>query len=168
MPKQINKLSESEFHEVFANIFENASWVAKKLYMQKPFENFDDLSKKIIAIFENADEQSKLKILKSHPDLADKTKIGLLTQDSKNEQNDAGLDECTKEEFNEFKNLNLKYKNKFGFPFIFAVKGKKKLEILENFKKRFLFNRENEFKEAIRQVTRIASLRLAELSDKFI
>ena len=168
MFNKIEKLSETEFTEVFGNIFENANWIAKKLYEQKPYKNFQDLSKKMINIFESADYQDKLKILNSHPDLADKTKIGTLTKDSNKEQNSAGLDQCTEKEFNQFKNLNLEYKNKFGFPFILAVKGKKKSEILLNFKKRVLSNKKNEFSEGVSQVIKIASLRLEELKNNFL
>ena len=168
MFNKINKLTETEFTEVFGNIFENASWIAVKLYKQKPFHNFNNLCEKMISIFEESDNHSKLKILISHPDLADKTKIGSLTPDSNKEQANAGLDQCTEEEFNEFKNLNLKYKNNFGFPFILAVKGKNKLEILSNFKKRVLSKKQIEFDEAIMQVKQIAKLRLSELKNKFI
>jgi 2-oxo-4-hydroxy-4-carboxy-5-ureidoimidazoline decarboxylase len=168
MLNKINKLSETEFAEVFGNIFENASWIAKKLYLKKPFRNFLDLSKKMISIFEDADNPSKLKILQSHPDLADKTKIGVLTSDSNKEQNSARLDRCTEEEFTEFKNLNDKYKNKFGFPFILAVKEKNISEILTNFRKRILFDKKIEFDEAVNQVKKIASLRLDELKIKFL
>ena len=168
MLNKIDKLSESEFTEVFGNIFENASWIAKKLYIKKPFINFSDLSKKMISIFDNADNQSKIKILQSHPDLADKTKIGTLTKDSNQEQNSAGLDRCTEEEFNEFKNLNFKYKSKFGFPFILAVKERSKSEILTNFKKRISSDKKIEFDEAIKQVKQIAILRLGELENKFL
>jgi len=167
MFNKIEKLSETEFIEVFGNIFENASWIAKKLYEQKPFKNFQDLSKKMISIFEAADDQNKLKILNSHPDLADKTKIGLLTPDSNKEQNSAELDQCTDEEFNQFKNLNSEYKNKFGFPFILAVKGKKRSEILLNFKKRVLSDKKTEFDEGVVQVIQIANLRLYQLKNKF-
>jgi len=167
MFNKIEKLSETEFTEVFGNIFENASWIAKKLYSQKPFKNFQDLSEKMISIFDKADNESKLKILNSHPDLADKTKIGSLTLDSNKEQSNAGLDRCTEEEFNEFKNLNLEYKKKFGFPFIIAVKGKSKKEILLNFKKRISYNKKIEYEEAIIQVKQIASLRIDELKIKF-
>ena len=111
MLNKIDKLSKTEFTEVFGNIFENASWIAEKLYLQKPFKNFQNLSNEMISIFENANNQNKLKILNSHPDLADKAKIGSLTLDSNNEQNDAGLNQCTEKEFNDFKNLNLEYKN---------------------------------------------------------
>jgi len=168
MFNKIDKLTETEFVEVFGNIFENASWIAVRLYKQKPFYNFNNLCEKMISIFENTDNQSKLKILNSHPDLANKTKIGSLTPDSNKEQATARLDQCSEEEFNEFKNLNLKYKNTFGFPFILAVKGKNKLDILANFKKRILFDRQIEFNEAIKQVKQIANLRLSELKKKFI
>ena len=164
MLNKINKLSETEFTEVFGNIFENASWIAKKLYVKKPFGNFLDLSKKMISVFEDADNQNKLKILRSHPDLADKTKIGALTPDSNKEQNNAGLDQCTEEEFNEFKNLNDKYKSKFGFPFILAVKERKKSEILANFRKRILSDKKIEFEEAKNQVKKIASSRLKQIN----
>jgi len=168
MLNKINKLSETEFTEVFGNIFENASWIAKKLYVKKPFGNFLDFSKKMISIFEDAGKKSKLKILQSHPDLADKTKIGALTPDSNKEQNSAGLDQCTEEEFNEFKNLNYKYKSKFGFPFILAVKEINKSKILTNFRKRILSDKKIEFDEAVKQVKQIASLRLDELKIKFL
>ena len=168
MLNKIDKLSKTEFTEVFGNIFENASWIAEKLYMQKPFKNFNDLSNKMISIFENINNQNKLKILNSHPDLADKAKIGSLTPDSNKEQSNIGLDQCTEKEFNEFKNLNLEYKNKFGFPFIIAVKGKNKSEILVNFKKRLLSNKKTEFGEAVKEVKQIVSLRLDELKIKFL
>jgi len=168
MLNKIEKLSETEFVEVFANIFERASWIAEELYERKPFENFQDLSKKMISIFENTNNQNKLKILNSHPDLADKTKIGSLTLDSSREQSDAGLDQCSEKEFIEFKNLNVEYKSKFGFPFIVAIKGMSKSEILDNFQKRTTHDKQAEFIEATIQVKKIASLRLEELKNKFL
>jgi len=165
MINKINKLSKSEFVKVFANIFENAIWIAEKLYNQKPFDNFEELSTKMLNIFETATNDKQLKILKDHPDLANKTQISLLTPDSLKEQSDAGLDQCTEEEFNEFKKLNDSYK-KFGFPFILAIKGKTKTEILNNFKTRIYSDSETEFNEAIKQVKQIASLRLNELNNK--
>ena len=166
MINKINKLSKSEFIKIFANIFENTIWIAEKLYNQKPFVSFEELSTKILNIFETATKEKKLKILNAHPDLANKTKINLLTPDSLKEQTGAGLDHCTEEEFNEFKHLNGEYKKKFGFPFILAVKGKNKNEILDNFKKRISFDPTTEFDQAIKQVKQIASLRLKELNNK--
>ena len=165
MINKINKLSKSEFIKVFANIFENAIWIAEELYNQKPFNNFETLSSKILNIFETTTREKQLKILKAHPDLASKTKINLLTPDSLKEQTNAGLDQCTEEEFDEFKKLNDSYK-KFGFPFILAVSGKTKNEILNNFRKRISSNPEIEFEEAIKQVKQIAILRLRNLNIK--
>ena len=165
MINKINKLSKSEFIKVFANIFENARWIAEELYNQKPFGNFEELSSKTLNIFETATKEKQLKILNAHPDLANKTKISLLTPDSLKEQTSAGLDQCTEEEFNEFKKLNDIYK-KFGFPFILAVKGKTKTEILNNFRKRISSDPKIEFDEAVEQVKLIASFRLKELNNK--
>ena len=166
MIKNINKLSQSEFVKVFANIFENASWIAKDLYNKKPFKDFADLSQKMLSIFSTTTKENQLKILRAHPDLADRTKIGLLTPESKKEQSNAGLDQCSEKEFKEFKDLNDKYKKKFGFPFILAVKGKNKLEILNNFRQRISYDIDVEFNEAKKQVKKIASLRLNEINKK--
>ena len=163
---KINKSSQSEFIKIFDNIFEKAKWIAEKLYNQKPFSDFEELSSKILNIFETATKEKQLKILNSHPDLADKTKIASLTTESREEQSNAGLDQCSEEEFIEFKNLNEKYKKKFGFPFIYAVKGKSKMEILSNFRRRISYDIKDEFIEAKKQVKKIASLRLNEINKK--
>ena len=165
MINKINKLSKSEFIKVFANIFENARWIAEELYNQKPFDNFEELSSKMLNIFETTTREKQLKILNAHPDLANKTKISLLTPDSLKVQTSAELDRCTEEEFGEFKKLNDTYK-KFGFPFVLAIKGKTKIEILNNFRKRISSDPEIEFDEAVKQVKQIASLRLKELNNK--
>ena len=168
MINNINKLPETQFIKLFSNIFENSQFIAGDLYKKKGdgFNDFDDLAKKMMDIFDNTTKEQKLKILNSHPDLANKTKVSSLTDDSKKEQQNAGLDSCTKEEFDEFKKLNDLYKKKFNFPFILAVKGKNKNEILDNFKKRISFNPTTEFDEALKQVKQIASLRLKKLNNK--
>ena len=164
MINKINKLSQTEFVKVFANIFEKAKWIAEELLHHRPFNNFEELSSKMLNIFENSTNEKKLKILNDHPDLANKTKVNQLTSDSLKEQTNSGLDQCTEEEFNEFKKLNDAYK-KFGFPFILAVKGKSKIEILNNFRTRINSKPQIEFEEAIRQVKKIASLRLEDLNN---
>ena len=166
MINKINKLPKSEFIKVFGNIFESSGWISEELYKLKPFDGFEELSTKILDIFENATKENQIKILRAHPDLANKTKIESLTTDSKSEQDSAGLDKCTAEQFVEFKNLNSKYKKKFGFPFVFAVKDKSKLEILANFRKRISCDINIEFEEAKKQVKKIASLRLSEINKK--
>jgi len=167
MINKINKLPESEFIKVFANIFENTRWIAEELYKQKPFSDFDELSSKMINIFEISTKEKKLKILNAHPDLANKMKISSLTPDSLKEQKNAGLEHCTQEELIEFKKLNDAYK-KFGFPFILAVKGKNKIQILNNFRARINSDPQIEFEEATKQVKKIASLRLKDLKSENI
>ena len=168
MINNINKLSEIQFIKLFANIFENSRFIAEDLYRKKGegFNDFEDLIKKMMDIFDTTTKEQKLKILNAHPDLVDKAKTASLSSDSKNEQNSAGLDQCTEDDFKEFKKLNDLYKKKYNFPFILAVKGKNKNEILDNFKKRISFNPEIEFDEATKQVKQISSLRLKELKNK--
>ena len=163
---KINNLSQSKFIEIFANIFEKTKWIAEKLYDQKPFNGFDDLCSKMLDIFEYTTKENQLLILKVHPDLADKITVNLLTSNSRTEQSNAGLDQCSEEEFNEFKNLNKSYRQKYGFPFVIAVKGKNKIEILSEFRKRILNSVDKEFNEAIIQIGKIANLRLNEINIK--
>ena len=157
---KVNNLSKSDFISVFGNVFEKTKWIAERAYDSKPYNNFEELFAKMIEIFENSNNKNHLKILRAHPDLTVKEK---LTKDSQNEQANASLNECSDKEFKEFKKLNKKYKKKFGFPFIIAVKGKNKNEILNKFKKRVLNNIDIEFKEAKKQVKKIATFRLSEI-----
>ena len=157
---KFNKLSKAEFISIFGNIFEKTEWVAEKCYESKPYNNLDELVSKMMKIFENIEKERHLEILNSHPDLAVKKK---LTKESENEQANANLNQCTNEEFEEFNNLNEKYKKKFGFPFIIAVKGKNKNEILNIFRQRITNNINLEFEEAKKQVKKIATFRLSEI-----
>ena len=157
---KFNKLSKTEFISIFGNIFEKTEWIAERCYESKPYNNLDELVSKMMKIFENIEKERHLEILNSHPDLAVKKK---LTEDSKNEQKNASLNQCTDEEFIEFKKLNEEYKKKFAFPFIIAVKGKNKEEILNSFRQRITNNINLEFEEAKKQVKKIASFRLDEI-----
>ena len=157
---KFNKLSKAEFISIFGNIFEKTEWVAERCYESKPYNNLDELVSKMMKIFENIEKERHLEILNSHPDLAVEKK---LTKDSKNEQKNASLNQCTDKEFVEFKKLNEEYKKKFGFPFIIAVKGKNKEEILNSFRQRITNNINLEFEEAKKQVKKIASFRLSEI-----
>ena len=157
---KVNKLSKSDFISIFGNVFEKTEWIAQKSYNLKPYKNFEDLFSKMMEVFENIEKEKHLEILNAHPNLAVEKK---LTRDSKNEQKNASLNQCTDEEFIEFKKLNEEYKKKFGFPFIVAVKGKNKEEILNSFRQRITNNINLEFEEAKKQVKKIASFRLSEI-----
>jgi len=149
---KVNKLSKSDFISIFGNVFEKTEWIAQKSYDSKPYKNFEELFSKMVEIFENSNKESHIKILNAHPDLAIEKR---LTEDSKNEQQNASLNQCTNEEFLEFKKLNEEYKKKFRFPFITAVKGKNKEEILNSFRQRITNNINLEFEEAKKQVKKI-------------
>ena len=156
----INGLNKSEFLSIFGNVFEKTESVALKVFELKPFKDSDDIVSKMLKIYEEYDRDKILQILNSHPELAIEKK---LTNESKLEQTSANLNECSEEEFEEFKKLNLEYKKKFGFPFIIAVKGKNKNEILVNFRERIQNDLNKEFLEAKNQVKKIASLRLKDI-----
>ena len=160
---KINKLDKSDFLGIFGNVFEKTEWIAKKVYNLKPFNSLDDLFSKMTQEYENCEKNDILKILNAHPDLVVEKK---LTKDSEKEQSNANLNNCTLKEFKEFKELNLKYKKKFNFPFIIAVKGKDKNEILNNFRQRIQSDLESEFLEAKKQVKKIATFRLNEINKK--
>ena len=157
---KVNNLRKSDFISIFGNVFEKTQWIAEKAYNSKPYKNFEELFSKMIEIFEHSKKERHLEILNAHPDLAIEKK---LTEDSKIEQKNASLNQCTNEEFVEFRKLNNEYKKKFEFPFIIAVKGKNKEEILNNFRQRLTNNINLEFEEAKKQVKKIASFRLSEI-----
>ncbi len=157
---KVNNLNKSDFISIFGNVFEKSEWIAVQAYALKPFNNFEELFSKMIEIFENSEKENHLEILNAHPDLVIEKK---LTDDSKKEQNSANLNQCSEKEFKEFKELNERYKKKFGFPFIIAVKGKNRQEILVNFRKRIINTIDLELEEAKQQVKKIATFRLREI-----
>ena len=157
LTKNINLLKKKEFLSIFGNIFEKSDWIADEVFNLKPFKNSDDLVIKMMDVYENINNEEMIKIFNLHPQLAIEKR---LTSFSSKEQTGAKLNDCSKEEFEEFEKLNTDYKKKYGFPFIIAVKGKNKDEILNNFRQRIQNNFEIEFNEAKNQVKKIASSRL--------
>ena len=160
LTKNINHLTKKEFLSIFGNIFEKSDWIADEVFNFKPFKGSNDLIIKMMNIYENTNNEKIIEIFNLHPQLAiEKT----LTSFSSKEQTGAKLNDCSKEELKEFERLNADYKKKFGFPFIIAVKGKNKSEILNNFRHRIKNNSKIEFDEAKIQVKKIASARLEEI-----
>ncbi len=163
LENDLNNLNRDKFLSLFGVIFEKTHWIAEKLFDNKPFNNKEDLIKKMFQIYETTQKNNILDILRSHPKLAIEKN---LTKHSNEEQSGANLKNCTDEEYEEFKRLNYEYEKKFGFPFIIAVKGKDKIEILNNFRQRINNDIELEFREAKNQVKKIALFRLNELFTK--
>ena len=163
LENNLNNLNRDEFISLFGVIFEKTQWIAEKLFELKPFKDKDDLINKIIQIYESSSKNENLNILRAHPKLAVEKN---LTEHSNQEQSRANLKSCTQQEFDEFTKLNNEYEKKFDFPFIIAVKGKDKIEILNNFRQRINNDIEFEFKESKKQVKKIALFRLNELFTK--
>jgi len=162
---EFNNLEKNVFFEIFKNIFEHSDFITKLVEKNRPFTNKADIISNFLNIFDSLDKDIKVNIIKSHPDLGDKLKIKQgLTKFSQEEQTKAGLAECSDAEFDEFHNLNNMFKSKFNIPFIFAVRGKAKNEIFEEFKNRLKSdNIEQEIDKSLIQVKKIATLRINEI-----
>jgi 2-oxo-4-hydroxy-4-carboxy-5-ureidoimidazoline decarboxylase len=161
---ELNALDEAGFEARLGHVFEHAPWIARSTAARRPFADPTALHRAMIAVIAAADEAKKLALLRGHPELAGKAAIaGDLTADSRREQRGAGLDQLTAEEYERFHALNDAYKKKFGFPFILAVKGKNKHDILAAFAERLNNTRERELDTALEQVGRIGGFRLADI-----
>ncbi|MDA0224305.1 MAG: 2-oxo-4-hydroxy-4-carboxy-5-ureidoimidazoline decarboxylase [Proteobacteria bacterium] len=163
----IADLSRTDFVARFGGVYEHSRWVAEKCFedgMHHTAVLPSDLAGPMSHLVEAAGPKPQMILLRAHPDLAGKlARSGTLTAESTSEQAGAGLDECTEAEFQEFTALNTAYRKKFGFPYILAVKGRHRTEILENFRKRVPNDMAAEFREALNQVHQIAKLRLTVL-----
>jgi OHCU decarboxylase len=158
-------MNRTEFVDRFGGVFEHSPFIAERAYdddlVRGETLTVDRVHAGLVAVFRVATEEERLGVLRAHPDLAGKLAIaGGLTEDSAKEQAGAGLDRLTPEEHARFTELNSAYVEKFGFPFIIAVKGLTKDDILSAFESRIHNSREDEFSTACGQVERIALLRL--------
>ena len=158
--KDLNTINKNQFTSLFGSVFEKSEWIAAETFKKKPFKNSQDLINKMIKIYESCSIDQIITILNLHPKLAIEKK---LTSFSTKEQTGAELDKCSEGELAEFDRLNFDYEKKFKFPFIIAVKGRNKNQILDNFRKRIKNDYEIEFNEAKSQVKKIALFRLNEV-----
>ncbi len=167
MDERPSRISAEEFVTRYGGIFEHSPWVAEgafALELGPAHDTATGLHNAMARVFRAADEKARLSVLTAHPDLAGKlAQARRLTDKSMAEQASAGLDALTDDERATFEKLNTTYREKFGFPFIIAVKGLSKPEILAAFERRIEHDRETEFAEACRQVERIALLRLKDV-----
>ena len=161
------KMEGKKIINLLKGIYEHSAWVPEKLLSEniseiKTKEELELMMKKIV---DNSTETEKLNLIKAHPELGKKLqKKEKLTKFSKEEQKSAGLDQCSDEEFEILTNLNNTYRSKFEFPFILAVKGLNKNQIIENMKKRVNNSKSEEFKTAINEIHKIAQLRIKDLT----
>ena len=155
--EQINRFTQGEFTEALGWVFEHSPWVAERAWHQRPFASCDHLSERMNGEVAAASSEQQLALVRAHPDLGTRAKI---SPSSTSEQAGAGLDRLTAGEHERLLSLNSAYREKFGFPFLYAVKGADKFAILEALERRLSSTRQDEFQEALRQVYRIARFRL--------
>src|SRR5579862_8489188 len=151
--EELNSMSRDEFTSALGWIFENSPWVAAQAWEKRPFSSRKDVHGAMVEEVEHAGRARQLALLQSHPDLGTRAKVSAA---SAGEQAGVGLDRLTPEEFADFSEWNRAYRGKFGIPFLYAVKGSTKLEILNALCIRVESSPEEEFRQALREVYRIA------------
>ena len=168
--EQLNAASPAEAVALLDGLYEHSPWIAEAALAQRPFTSLAHLKHAMVKVLEQAGVQPQLDLIRAHPELAGKAMVAQsLTAESTNEQNKAGLTNCTPEEFARIQQLNADYNARFGFPFILAVRGPRgtglaKAEIIDTFARRSFNRPDYERAEALRNIHRIAEIRL---NDKF-
>ena len=164
---QINNSDSARFIELLGGIFEHSPWVAERIYGARPFASRADLHSKMSAEVRKASMEQRRELLRQHPELAGKeADAGSLTEASEREQAGAGLNRCSADELTRINDFNQAYGAKFGFPFIIAVTGLDKQQILAAMQQRLEHTAETEFATAIGEVEKIALIRLNALIDE--
>ena len=167
---QLNQAPADEAARMLDGLYEHSPWIAEQALGQRPFRSLAHLKHAMTVVLAQAGRQAQLDLIRAHPELAGKAMVSkTLTAESTNEQTKAGLTECTPEEFAKIQQLNNDYKQKFGWPFILAVRGPRgvglnKAQIIEAFERRLHGHPDFELQECLRHIHRIVEIRL---NDKF-
>ncbi len=166
---ELNSCSEAAFADTLRGIYEHSPWIPQRAAHKRPFATVAALKLALQAAVASATEDEQLRLIRAHPELAGKAAIaGQLTEESAIEQASSGLNLCSAEEYAMLHKLNADYNAKFGFPFILAVKGPDgngltRQAIIETFTRRLKNQRADEMGECLRQIHRIAELRINDL-----
>jgi len=158
--KQLSDVSYSEFIHILKDIFEHSPWVPERTWNYRPFSSIEDLHGKMAGRVNEASDEEKLRLIRAHPNLG--TRLAM-SNSSVQEQDNAGLSDLTAEEYENFSQVNKQYMEKFGFPFIMAVKGRTKGEIYEFMEKRIAHGVKDEYETALAEIEKIALFRLYEI-----
>ena len=156
---ELSAMDRSGFVTAVGWAFEESPWVAERAWEMRPFATVDALHAAMTSVVAAASLEEQLALLRAHPDLG----ADPMSQASQREQGGAGLDRLMPGERDRLRALNAAYRDKFGFPFLYAVKGSKTHDILGALERRLPSTRDAEHQEALRQVYRIARLRLEEV-----
>lgn len=157
-----------DFIARYGGIYEHSPWVAECCAQEAiGVDDVNRLAEMLADCVDNAAPERQLELIRAHPDLAGKAQVaGELTPESTAEQASAGLDQCTKLEYERFQALNEAYREKFGFPFVMAVRGRTRQEILDAFSARLQNDYDVEFETALSEIHTIARFRLAALEQR--
>jgi len=154
---QLNQMSQAAFTEALGAIFEHSPWVAQTAWQNRPFADLSALHQSMIEVVQAATKEQQLNLICAHPDLGTKAKMA---EASLKEQAGVGLDRLNSQEYQHFHSLNQAYKDKFGFPFIIAVKNHPKDSILAAFAERLKNSTAAEMAQAFTEIAQIAKFRL--------
>lgn len=163
---EIRGMDRERFVATFGQVFERSPWVAERTYAARPFATLAALHGAMVEAVSVAGLHAQLALIRAHPDLADGAGIAALTRDSRDEQASAGLDQCSPAEFERFHRLNRAYRDRFGFPFILAIRNSSRAAILRAFEERLENDREAEFARALGEIGKIAYFRLDEMVEQ--
>ena len=160
----LNALPAAEFTRQLAGVFEHSPWVAQRAAAARPFASVPRLLEALCAVVDRAALEEQLALIRAHPTLGSRGRSrASLTASSAREQRGAGLDACTDEDFVRLETLNRTYQEKFGMPFILAVRGHDPASIIRCFEGRLDQAPEQERGAALREIGKIAGYRLADL-----
>ncbi len=163
----LNRASQEAFVAALGGVFENAAWVAAAAAGGRPHASLAALHEAMLAAIAAGGEEAQLALIRGHPDLAGRAaRAGALTADSRREQSGAGLDRLSDAEFDRFHALNRAYRDRFGFPFVIAVRGLTKEAILDAFEARLANDPAGERTEALRNIGMIGRFRLIDLVEE--
>lgn len=161
---QLSSLDRNDFVAAVGAVFEHSPWVMHRAWEKRPFTHREDLNQALSQVFGEARPDELLALINAHPELAGKAAVrGDLTADSAREQAGAGLNACSPEEFAQIQHFNSAYRQRFGWPFIIAVKGLSRQDIIHAMACRLERQPDEEFSEALKQILRIAAFRLDDL-----
>lgn len=161
---ELNTMDASAFSGRLGSVYEHSPWVAQRAWRMRPFASVDALHAAMEKVVNGAEPAERLALIRAHPELAGRLALaGKLTDSSRSEQASAGLDRCTPDEFARLQELNAAYREKFGFPFIVAVRELSRADIIERMSGRLANSQEQELAACMREIGRIARLRLQDM-----
>jgi N-carbamoyl-L-amino-acid hydrolase len=164
----LNAADQAEFTQLLQGTYEHSPWIAERAWAARPFATLTALKQALVQAVRQSSRDDQLRLIRAHPELAGKAMVArALTAESTHEQNKAGLTQCTPEEFAHIQSLNARYNETFGFPFMLAVRGPRgeglnKRQIIATFERRLQHHPDVEFAEALRNIHRVAEIRLAD------